>query len=299
MKKLLMSTVSIALAGTMLVTPDFQPLSKNEAHVAEAAGQSTPQQLIAYAKNYLGKPYVFGATGPNSFDCSGFIYYVFKNNGYDISRLTVEGYWNLNTLKKISSPVAGDLIFFKNTYRTGPSHMGIMVNSTQFIHAGSSGGVQISDVSNSYWKEHFLGYGRFAADSNIGDPSNNPYNGTMGTLKITYPEGYGVNAYNSPGGTYKQKVFAGSYKVYSANNGWYDIGNSTWVQSSEHAQFKQYLAYINYPEGYGVNYYSAPGGQFKGRVEGGATYKVYAEKDGYYDLGQSRWVKGSDVVIIK
>lgn len=298
MKKILASTLSLALVGTTLLSTDLQPLNGKQENVVEAA-QSSPAELVAYAKKFIGTPYVFGANGPSSFDCSGFISYVFKNNGYDISRLSVEGYWNLDTLKKISSPVAGDLIFFQNTYKTGPSHMGIMINSTQFIHASSSQGVTISNVSDSYWKEHFLGYGRFAADSNLGDPANNPYNGTMGTLTITYPAGYGINAYNSPGGTYKQKVSAGSYKVYKASNGWYDLGSSTWVQSSEHTSFKQYLAYINFPEGYGANYYNAPGGQFQGRVDGGTIYKVYAERDGYYDLGQSKWVKGTDVIIIK
>jgi peptidoglycan DL-endopeptidase LytF len=117
-------------------------------------------ELINFAKKQLGKPYVFGASGPSSFDCSGFIHYVFKNNGYKISRTSTAAYWN--QVQRTSNPQPGDLVFFQNTYKPGPSHMGIYLGNDQFIHASSSKGVMISDVNSSYYKKHFLGYGRFA-----------------------------------------------------------------------------------------------------------------------------------------
>ncbi|GGE78913.1 C40 family peptidase [Priestia taiwanensis] len=125
-------------------------------------GSVTPsnQNVINFAKQQLGKPYVFGASGPSRFDCSGFIYYVHKNNGYNISRTNVAGYWS--QVQKTSNPQAGDLVFFKNTYKNGPSHMGIYLGGGKFIHASSSKGVIISDVNSSYYQKHFLGYGRFA-----------------------------------------------------------------------------------------------------------------------------------------
>jgi N-acetylmuramoyl-L-alanine amidase len=116
--------------------------------------------IINFAKQQLGKPYVFGASGPSKFDCSGFIHYVFKNNGYNISRTSVAGYWS--QVQRLNSPQPGDLIFFQNTYKAGPSHMGIVIGDGKFIHASSSKGVMISDINSSYYKKHFLGYGRFA-----------------------------------------------------------------------------------------------------------------------------------------
>lgn len=77
---------------------------------------------------------------------------------------------------------------------------------------------------------------RYAVDplqylNSLGNPANNPYDGTFGTLKVNYPAGYGVNVYNAPNGSYKGKVYGGeSYKVYAEKDGWYDLGNSTWVK---------------------------------------------------------------------
>ncbi|MBN8047407.1 C40 family peptidase [Paraclostridium bifermentans] len=122
--------------------------------------QANANQIINFAKQQLGKPYVWGATGPNSFDCSGFIYYVFSQNGYGISRTSVAGYWGDSSIQKVSTAKAGDLIFFKGTYggTNNPSHIGIMINDSEFIHAGDNG-VAISNKNSSYWSSHFLGYG--------------------------------------------------------------------------------------------------------------------------------------------
>ncbi|GAA0104251.1 hypothetical protein UT300013_08730 [Paraclostridium sordellii] len=130
--------------------------------------KASADEIINFARKQLGKPYVWGASGPNAFDCSGFIYYVFSNNGYDMPRTTVEGYWNSPSIKKVSSPRKGDLIFFKGTYggANHPSHMGIMINENEFIHASSgSNKVQIDNKNNSYYKKHFLGYGNIIPES--------------------------------------------------------------------------------------------------------------------------------------
>ena len=111
--------------------------------------------------NNSGKPYVWNTAGPNTFDCSGFVYYVFSHNGYSISRNSVKNYWESSSIKKVSTPKPGDLIFFKGTYGgpNHPSHIGIVINDHQFIQASSTRGVCITEINNSYWKQHFLGYG--------------------------------------------------------------------------------------------------------------------------------------------
>ncbi|QCT43502.1 hypothetical protein FORC086_05275 [Bacillus cereus] len=117
--------------------------------------------VIDLALKQLGKPYVEAGTGPNGFDCSGFIYYVFKNNGYNIVRTSVAGYWGMVT--KISDPQPGDLVFLQNTYKAGPSHLGIYLGNGEYIHAADeTTGVIKSKINSSYTQKHFLGYARFS-----------------------------------------------------------------------------------------------------------------------------------------
>jgi uncharacterized protein YgiM (DUF1202 family) len=119
--------------------------------------------MINYAKTLIGTPYVFGGSKPSTgLDCSGFIYHVLNQAGKKIGRTNVEGYWNSSKyFTKIDSPQAGDLIFFQNTYRIGPSHIGIMVdNSGNFIHANDGTGVAISSMHSKYYKQKFLGFKR-------------------------------------------------------------------------------------------------------------------------------------------
>ncbi|MGY0691487.1 LysM peptidoglycan-binding domain-containing protein [Virgibacillus sp. FSP13] len=115
-------------------------------------------KLISTAKSLNGVGYAWGGSSPSGFDCSGFIYYTYNKAGKSIGRQSSEGYYNRSFY--VNKPAVGDLVFFENTYKSGISHLGIYLGSGQFIHAGSNG-VQISSVSNPYWKKHFEGYKRF------------------------------------------------------------------------------------------------------------------------------------------
>lgn len=131
----------------------------------------------------------------------------------------------------------------------------------------------------------------------IESPDNNPYNGSFGTGTVDYNPNYGVNVYDAPNGAYKGKVQGGkTFMVYKYKDGYYDLGNSTWIKE-EYLILKRYKAYVNFPDGYEVNVYDGPNGAYKGKITGGTTYTVFAEKDGWYDLGQSTWVKGEYVII--
>ncbi len=111
--------------------------------------------IVASAKNYIGVPYVFGGTTPSGFDCSGFLQYVFKENGFIIPRLADEQY-NLGKAARTSQLVEGDLVFF-STYLEGASHCGFYVGDGKFLHTSSSKGVRIDSLSNEYWQPRFLG----------------------------------------------------------------------------------------------------------------------------------------------
>lgn len=114
-------------------------------------------EVVNIAKNYLGVRYVFGGSTPYGFDCSGFVYYVFKKSGKAIGRTTAESYYSMS--KKVSSPQVGDLVFFSNTYKRGISHVGIYIGSGKMISASGSK-VNIDYVKSGYWKYYFTGYGR-------------------------------------------------------------------------------------------------------------------------------------------
>lgn len=116
-------------------------------------------KLISTAKSMQGVGYSWAGTTPSGFDCSGFIYYVYNEAGMDIGRNSTDGFYNRSYY--VNKPQVGDLVFFKNTYKSGISHMGVYLGNDQFIHAGTSTGVAIASVHSSYWSKHFEGYKRF------------------------------------------------------------------------------------------------------------------------------------------
>lgn len=126
-----------------------------------ANGQAIYKKTIDVANTLIGTPYVYGGNTPEGLDCSGFIYYAFNQGGLKIGRDSSEGYFYGNTTQ-VTNPIAGDLVFFENTYKDGISHMGIYLGNNKFIHSGSDG-VEVSDVTNSYWSKKFVGYKRFDA----------------------------------------------------------------------------------------------------------------------------------------
>lgn len=120
------------------------------------------RNITSLALKHQGVPYVWGGSSPSGFDCSGFIYYVFKQNNYSISRMQVSEYRRSAKTISAKNLVAGDLIFFQNTYKQGISHAGIYLGGGQFIHAGISSGVIVASIYDSYWSNHFHSYGRLS-----------------------------------------------------------------------------------------------------------------------------------------
>ena len=128
----------------------------------EALSDNTFRTLITEAERYLGYPYVWGGSSPStSFDCSGFVCWVFKNSGvYPLSRTTAQGIFNQCTAVRTADAKPGDIIFFTGTYNSGcpVSHVGIYVGNGMMIHCGNP--IQYASVNSSYWSSHFYAYGR-------------------------------------------------------------------------------------------------------------------------------------------
>jgi len=129
------------------------PLAPNGRQILPRAKANA---IVATAKRYIGTPYKFGGATPKAFDCSGFLQYVFRQNGLMIPRTADEQYKLGIRTKTQKELFPGDLVFF-HTYEPGPSHCGIYVGSGNFIHASSSKGVRIDSLSNSYWAPRYLG----------------------------------------------------------------------------------------------------------------------------------------------
>lgn len=112
--------------------------------------------LISTAKSVLGTPYVWGGQTKSGFDCSGFIHYALAGSGSNMARQSTDGYYNRSYI--VNTPAVGDFVFFENTYKKGISHMGIYLGDNKFIHASTSQGVTVTDLSNPYWSERFHSY---------------------------------------------------------------------------------------------------------------------------------------------
>ena len=123
---------------------------------------ATAAAIVTTAKSCLGVRYKWGGESMSGFDCSGLVYYVFKENGITLGR-TCKKQYTAGTPISMDELQPGDLVFFQNTYTTGLSHVGIYIGNGEFIHA-SSDGVMTSKLSNSYWSSHYYGSCRILPD---------------------------------------------------------------------------------------------------------------------------------------
>ena len=114
--------------------------------------------ILKEAEKYLGFPYVWGGSSPStSFDCSGFVSYVYNQCGWSFGRLGAQGLYNI--CSRTSSPRPGDLVFFIGTYDTaGISHVGIYVGDGWMLHCGDP--ISYANLNSSYWQSHLYAYGR-------------------------------------------------------------------------------------------------------------------------------------------
>src|SRR6478752_5308348 len=132
--------------------------SKPSTSTGSSTSSSSASKVISYGKRFMGTPYVWGGAAPGGFDCSGYLNYVYRNAvGVSLPR-TVASIYQTGT--RVSSPQPGDIVFFE-TYQPGASHAGIYIGNGQFMHAGSSTGVTITSLSNSYWSKRYLGAKRY------------------------------------------------------------------------------------------------------------------------------------------
>lgn len=147
--------VENSLVATM---PQTKPVSAPVITPPVSITPSTVGKIVSTATSFLGTPYIWGGASARGFDCSGYIHYIYTAAGISVPRTNTIG---LDARSyEVSNPQIGDLVFFKDTYRPGISHVGIYLGDNIFIHAGGDR-VQISFVNDLYWSQHFDSYKRF------------------------------------------------------------------------------------------------------------------------------------------
>ncbi len=148
-----------AVYPTAALQPLVQPLihSKQEPRPKPPNVPRRRKDIILTARKFLGKVYIWGGTTPRGFDCSGLSYFVYKLNGIELPRVSWLQYRTGKGKKvKKSKLNPGDLVFFE-TYKPGPSHVGIYIGNNQFIHASPRNGVITSNLNDPYFKKRYIG----------------------------------------------------------------------------------------------------------------------------------------------
>lgn len=113
------------------------------------------QRIVNYALQFEGYPYVYGTAGPDSFDCSGFTSYVYKQFGYTLNRCSKDQLYNGVPVSKAELQPADILLFSQDG--TTVTHVGLYIGNGQFIHASTSTtGVIISELNSNYYVAHYF-----------------------------------------------------------------------------------------------------------------------------------------------
>ena len=129
---------------------------------AEALTDTEFAAIYEEAKKYVGTSYVWGGSTPETgFDCSGYVCWVYNQNGYDVGRTTANGLWQKSRHISEAEAKPGDLVFFKGTYDTpGMSHVGIYLGNGKMVSAGDP--IKYANIHSSYWEKHLAGFGRLS-----------------------------------------------------------------------------------------------------------------------------------------
>ncbi len=124
-----------------------------------AAGRDIGRRLAARGLDLRGVRYRWGGSSPSGFDCSGFVYYLLRDQFglKNLPRRASEQYYNMGSPVDKEDLEVGDLVFF-TTYKAGPSHVGVYIGDGNFVHASSAGGkVRVNSLSEGYYRRRFIG----------------------------------------------------------------------------------------------------------------------------------------------
>ncbi len=163
----LVVTLGFGFVACSVVTtqPEAQAPVDARPGISPGATATAPSaRVLSVAREQLDSPYQYGGTGPDSFDCSGLVYYSYLQAGIVLPR-TALAQFSYTTPVSVDELEPGDLVFFR-LGSSRVSHVGIYEGGRTFIHAPSAGGAVMSDsLDNRYWRERWVRGGRIAAAS--------------------------------------------------------------------------------------------------------------------------------------
>jgi murein DD-endopeptidase len=149
------TTLLFALfAGMLLVT------GCTSTPIADVPGGARHQEASEVAASMVGKPYRYGGSTPQGFDCSGLVHFSFRRAGMSVPRSTKT---QRDSSRKVPAArlARGDLLFFNQEGRRS-SHVGIYLGGNRFVHAPSSGKrVRVDSLTDTYWQKHLVDVRRF------------------------------------------------------------------------------------------------------------------------------------------
>ena len=143
--------------------PASEPSPPADPSVIVPPGALAPSAIVETAMKLRGIPYRNGGSDPSGFDCSGFVQWVFAQNGVSMPR-EVRDQYDAGQKINLRDLQPGDLLFFETVSR-GASHVGVAVGGEQFVHAPSSTGVvRVERYTASYWSRRFVGARRITTE---------------------------------------------------------------------------------------------------------------------------------------
>lgn len=154
--------VATSRSSETRTTQDNSNNTNTQAEAPVSTSSSGGDKIVSFAKQYLGYKYVYGGTTPSGFDCSGFVYYVFNNCGYSLSRsCSVQA--QSGTAVSRENLIPGDILFFNNTSNGSIGHVGIYIGDGRFIHAANpSRGVVTDTINSGYYNTYYYSARRVA-----------------------------------------------------------------------------------------------------------------------------------------
>lgn len=238
-KKMCLLALGAVMTMTTMVT--------YTASAATTYTNNRASQAVSIAKAQEGKPYVYGATGPNSFDCSGLMYYVYNTRlGNSIDRTSESQYGAKNTAAdknkfvSFSDARSGDLVFFGS--ESGPHHVGMYLGGDTYVHAPSTGDVvkesSLSSRSDKLytvrriegWIKNsnrwcYLDHNQFVYSSWISDNNKYYYIDNAGYMKVNSWEWVDGKCYH-----FVSDGVMDSNKWIEDQGKWYYVGNDGAMQ---------------------------------------------------------------------
>ena len=130
-------------------------------HTKSRSYSRNSSQLQNYIQDWIGVPYKYGGLSKRGIDCSGFTLTIYDEvYNYYLPRTALDQY-NAGRKINIANLLEGDLVFFRGVRGSGIDHVGIYLENNKFIHASTSAGVVISDLSEKYYNTRYVGACRY------------------------------------------------------------------------------------------------------------------------------------------